>query len=83
MARGSEGKKVAEGEMKGKRTQGVSMEAQVGSQRRWLDTGDVLFVIWLEVRKEQLVAHVVCMSEHKRYSRKLKQKQLQSAKNPT
>lgn len=70
MARGSEGKKAPEGEMKGKRTQGVSIEVQVGSQKRWLDTGDVLFVIWLEVRKEELLVHVGCMSEHKRYSRK-------------
>lgn len=70
MARGSEGKKAPEGEMKGKRTQGMSIEVQVGSQRSWLDTVDVLFVIWLEVKKEELVVHVGCMSEHKRYSRK-------------
>lgn len=61
----------------------MSIEGQVGSQRRWLDTGDVLFGIWLEVRKEELAAHVGCTSEHKRYSRKLKQKQLQSARNQT
>lgn len=33
MARGSEEEKAAEGEMKGKRTLGVSMEAQVGSRQ--------------------------------------------------
>lgn len=52
MARGSEEEKAAEGGMKGKRTPGVSTEAQVGSKRRSLDTGDVLLGIWLEVRIE-------------------------------
>lgn len=36
----------------------MSIEGQVGSQRRWLDTGDVLFGIWLEVRKQELARGV-------------------------
>lgn len=79
MAWGSEEKKAAEGGMKGKRTQGVSMEAQAGSRRRRLDTGDVLFAVWLEVRKEGAgCTHV----EHE-HGRMLKQKKLQSGINRT
>lgn len=79
MAWGSEEKKAAEGGMKGKRMQGVSMEAQTGSRRRRFDTRDMLFAVWLEVRKEGAGrSHV----EHE-HSRISKQKKLQSSINRT
>lgn len=58
MAWGSEEKKAAEGGMKGKRTQGVSMEAQAGAEDGgWTQEMCCLQYGW-RLGKRELVAHM-------------------------